>query len=109
MRLPASRHLAPSNGATETRPDEEVKEEKEEGVAELVWFNQLVIFGNFFLTTLCYPGLITAIPCKQMKFLDTNQWFQTMLLTVPPGSETRSLLKKDEHFTCFHMFSRDFT
>merc|ERR1712137_936263 len=31
-----------------------------------VWKNQLTIFLNLFLTTLCYPGIITAIPCRQL-------------------------------------------
>ena len=41
-------------------------------VIQLVWRNQLVsdlrrceaIIANFTLTTFCYPGLITAIPCR---------------------------------------------
>ncbi|CAJ1422363.1 unnamed protein product [Effrenium voratum] len=51
-------------------------------VLRLVWFNQLVIFVNFALTTFCYPGLITAIPCRQMTWLRNGHWFQTILLTV---------------------------
>eukprot|EP00434_Breviolum_minutum_P023582 symbB.v1.2.020802.t1/scaffold1768.1/size102365/3 len=51
-------------------------------VLRVVWFNQLVIFANFTLTTFCYPGLITAIPCRQMKWLQSGHWFQTILLTV---------------------------
>ena len=51
-------------------------------VIRLVWRNQLVILLNFFLTTLCYPGLITAIPCRQMLWLQAGHWFQTLLLTV---------------------------
>lgn len=52
------------------------------GVIRQVWRNQLVILLNFFLTTLCYPGLITAIPCRQMLWLQAGHWFQTLLLTV---------------------------
>eukprot|EP00930_Biecheleria_cincta_P004367 TRINITY_DN105282_c0_g1_i1.p1 TRINITY_DN105282_c0_g1~~TRINITY_DN105282_c0_g1_i1.p1 ORF type:complete len:431 (-),score=55.08 TRINITY_DN105282_c0_g1_i1:30-1322(-) len=51
-------------------------------VIRQVWRNQLVILLNFFLTTLCYPGLITAIPCRQMLWLKAGHWFQTLLLTV---------------------------
>ncbi|CAK9087061.1 unnamed protein product [Durusdinium trenchii] len=90
MLLPASRHLsdaapgASSYGAvSDTAKGSGAASGATVGaVLSVVWFNQLVIFGNFFLTTLCYPGLITAIPCKQMKSLDVDQWFQTILLTV---------------------------
>eukprot|EP00440_Ansanella_granifera_P000983 gb/GFBE01001061.1/.p1 GENE.gb/GFBE01001061.1/~~gb/GFBE01001061.1/.p1 ORF type:complete len:429 (+),score=83.29 gb/GFBE01001061.1/:1-1287(+) len=51
-------------------------------VLRVVWRNQLVILLNFFLTTLCYPGLITAIPCRQMLQFQAGHWFQTLLLTV---------------------------
>eukprot|EP00913_Durusdinium_trenchii_P025992 g24388.t1 len=51
-------------------------------VLKMVWFNQLVIFANFVLTSFCYPGLITAIPCRQMEWLRRGHWFQTILLTV---------------------------
>lgn len=47
-----------------------------------VWTNQLVIFINLFLTTLCYPGVITSIPCRQMEALADEHWFQTLLLTA---------------------------
>jgi hypothetical protein len=47
-----------------------------------VWFNQLMIFANFILTTICYPALITAIPCRQMQSLASAEWFQTLLLTI---------------------------
>lgn len=47
-----------------------------------VWKNQLAIFLNLFLTTLCYPGMITSIPCRQMLHLQEGQWFQTLLLTA---------------------------
>ncbi|CAJ1356550.1 unnamed protein product, partial [Effrenium voratum] len=97
MLLPASQHLRlprgtsrADYGAASTDGDasgENAVAKVESGatvgaVLSVVWFNQLVIFGNFFLTTLCYPGLITAIPCKQMKSLDVDEWFQTILLTV---------------------------
>eukprot|EP00927_Polykrikos_kofoidii_P070590 TRINITY_DN67010_c0_g1_i1.p1 TRINITY_DN67010_c0_g1~~TRINITY_DN67010_c0_g1_i1.p1 ORF type:complete len:463 (-),score=48.02 TRINITY_DN67010_c0_g1_i1:83-1369(-) len=52
------------------------------GVFKLVWKNHLYIFLNMFLTTLCYPGLITSIPCKQMHWLEDGNWFQTLLLTA---------------------------
>jgi len=51
-------------------------------VIRLVWRNELVIIANFTLTTFCYPGLITAIPCRQMLWLKEGHWFQTILLTV---------------------------
>ncbi|CAE7401838.1 ETN8 [Symbiodinium sp. CCMP2592] len=51
-------------------------------VIQLVWRNQLAIIANFTLTTFCYPGLITAIPCRQMLWLQPGHWFQTILLTV---------------------------
>ncbi|CAE8603914.1 unnamed protein product [Polarella glacialis] len=51
-------------------------------VWRLTWRNHLVIIMNFFLTTLCYPGLITSIPNRQMVQLSTAHWFQTLLLTV---------------------------
>jgi len=47
-----------------------------------VWFNQLIILINLLLTTACYPGLITSIPCRQMSVLSSDEWFQTILLTV---------------------------
>ena len=50
--------------------------------AHQVWFNQLMVFANFVLTTICYPGLITAIPCRQMQALAGAEWFQTLLLTI---------------------------
>jgi len=50
-------------------------------VIKQVWKNQLVIFLNFFLTTMCYPGLITSIPCRQLLWLKDEHWFQTLLLT----------------------------
>eukprot|EP00929_Paragymnodinium_shiwhaense_P054562 TRINITY_DN27348_c0_g1_i1.p1 TRINITY_DN27348_c0_g1~~TRINITY_DN27348_c0_g1_i1.p1 ORF type:complete len:437 (+),score=74.33 TRINITY_DN27348_c0_g1_i1:81-1391(+) len=51
-------------------------------VWKLVWFNQSVIFANMFLTTLCYPGVITSIPCRDWLALQENSWFQTLLLTA---------------------------
>ena len=47
-----------------------------------IWRNEVTIFANFALTTFCHPGLITAIPCRQMRSLEQDQWFQTILLTV---------------------------
>lgn len=47
-----------------------------------IWRNEVTIFANFALTTFCHPGLITAIPCRQMRSLEHDQWFQTILLTV---------------------------
>lgn len=47
-----------------------------------VWRNQAVIFANMFLTTLCYPGMITSIPCRQLLVLRSEHWFQTLLLTA---------------------------
>lgn len=47
-----------------------------------VWRNELVIFCNLLLTTLCYPGLLTSIPCRQFTALRGEQWFQTLLLTA---------------------------
>mmetsp|Transcript_74737 Transcript_74737/g.140909 ORF Transcript_74737/g.140909 Transcript_74737/m.140909 type:complete len:158 (-) Transcript_74737:23-496(-) len=35
-----------------------------------------------FLTTLCYPGLLTSIPCKTFISLRKDQWFQTLCLTI---------------------------
>merc|ERR1712045_89961 len=51
-------------------------------VWRIVWRNQTVIFLNLFLTTLCYPGLITSISCRQMLGLRAGHWFQTLLLTA---------------------------
>merc|ERR1712232_713860 len=48
----------------------------------LVWKNQMAIFFNLTLTTLCYPGILTSIPCRQFLFLEKDEWFQTLLLTV---------------------------
>jgi len=50
-------------------------------VWRIVWRNETVIFLNLFLTTLCYPGLITSIHCRQMLALRAGHWFQTLLLT----------------------------
>jgi hypothetical protein len=50
-------------------------------VMPLVWKNQLTVFANLFLTTLCYPGIITSIPCRQFLGLRKDSWFQTLLLT----------------------------
>ena len=38
-----------------------------------VWFNQLIILINLLLTTACYPGLITSIPCRQMSVLSSDE------------------------------------
>ncbi len=38
-----------------------------------VWFNQLIILMNLLLTTACYPGLITTIPCRQMSVLSSDE------------------------------------
>lgn len=51
-------------------------------VMRIVWRNQLVICLNLFLTTLCYPGLITSIHCRQLVTLRPGHWFQTLLLTA---------------------------
>lgn len=56
-------------------------------VFRVVWRNQTVIFLNLFLTTLCYPGLLTSITCRQMLFLRDGQWFQTLLLTAFTASD----------------------
>lgn len=48
----------------------------------IVGKNQVVIFMNLFLTTICYPGIITSIPCRQYTDLCPEQWFQTLLLTA---------------------------
>merc|ERR1712032_834347 len=48
----------------------------------MVWKNQTTIFLNCALTTLCYPGVITSIPCRQMTYLKNDEWFQTLLLTA---------------------------
>jgi len=58
------------------------------GVLGIVWRNQLTIFLNFVLTTLCYPGLLTSIPCRDFLELRENAWFQTLLLTVFTLSDT---------------------
>lgn len=47
----------------------------------MVCKNQMAIFLNLFLTTLCYPGIITSIPCRNYVELRAGQWFQTLLLT----------------------------
>jgi len=47
-----------------------------------VWRNQLVIFLSLTLTTVCYPGLITAIPCRQALALRSGHWYQEVLLSV---------------------------
>jgi len=51
-------------------------------VFRLVWRQQMVIFLNLTLTTLCYPGMVTSIPCRQFTFLEKDHWFQTLLLTA---------------------------
>jgi len=51
-------------------------------VFSLVWKNELAIFLNLVLTTLCYPGLLTSIPCRQLHALNSEHWFQTLLLTM---------------------------
>merc|ERR1740121_2917775 len=51
-------------------------------VWRIAWRNQSVIFLNLFITTLCYPGLITSIRCRQMFELQEGHWFQTLLLTA---------------------------
>jgi len=47
-----------------------------------VWKNHCTIFLNLFLTTLCYPGIITAIPCRDYLALRQGEWFGTLLLTA---------------------------
>jgi len=51
-------------------------------VFRMVRRNQLTIFLNFVLTTLAYPGMITAIPCRQFLQLKPEHWFQTLLFTA---------------------------
>lgn len=52
------------------------------GVLKIVWRNQLAVFSNFTLTTLCYPGMLTSIPCRDFLALRSGAWFETLLLTV---------------------------
>lgn len=59
-------------------------------VLRCVWYNQLAIFLNFIITTLCYPGLITSIPCREFFPLRAGHWFQTLLLTAFTLADTTS-------------------
>lgn len=69
-------------------------------VISIVWFNQLVTFLHFFLTTLCYPGLITSIPCRQWLSLEPEHWFQTLLLTAFTMSDIFGRFFTDEKRRC---------
>lgn len=90
MSLPASKHLndssdvlqaAATSYGTLSSPSAG-RNTSLSAVLQIVWFNQLMIFSNFILTTICYPALITAIPCRQMQSLASAEWFQTLLLTI---------------------------
>mmetsp|Transcript_103468 Transcript_103468/g.297240 ORF Transcript_103468/g.297240 Transcript_103468/m.297240 type:complete len:428 (+) Transcript_103468:61-1344(+) len=77
-----------SNRAKSLLEAEQQEVANDEALADFttVWprvrINQSVAFLNLFLTTLCYPGLITSIPCRQFTALRAEHWFQTLLLTA---------------------------
>jgi len=68
------------------------------GVWPHVWRNQAVAFLNLFLTTLCYPGLITSIPCRQFLALEDEHWFQTLLLTAFTLADIVGRFMTDDRF-----------
>lgn len=74
--IPVDPNLHGSGDATPSKPN------SFGNVWRVVWRNQTVVFLNLFLTTLCYPGLITSIHCRQFLGLRTGHWFQTLLLTA---------------------------
>eukprot|EP00428_Durinskia_dybowskii_P063210 CAMPEP_0170368854 /NCGR_PEP_ID=MMETSP0117_2-20130122/7673_1 /TAXON_ID=400756 /ORGANISM="Durinskia baltica, Strain CSIRO CS-38" /LENGTH=370 /DNA_ID=CAMNT_0010623537 /DNA_START=1 /DNA_END=1113 /DNA_ORIENTATION=+ len=100
MTLPVSQHIVRSQGAgrggastpllDESSSSESEKDAQQHVAAQssfsnvwrIVRKNQLVVFLNFALTTLYYPGLLTSIPCRQFKALRAHEWFQELLLTV---------------------------
>jgi len=97
IRLPESSHVLAQMAQGYVSPNSLLQTEVEKGevpvapsikpssfgnVWRIVWRNQTVVFLNLFLTTLCYPGLITSIRCRQLLALRAGQWFQTLLLTV---------------------------
>lgn len=71
-------------------------------VFRLVWCNQLTIFLNMSLTTLCYPGLLTSIPCRTFLALREDQWFQTICLTMFTLSDIPARLVTHRRFGLNH-------
>ncbi|KAF4750108.1 Epsin-1, required for endocytosis and actin patch assembly, partial [Perkinsus olseni] len=59
MRMPISAHIHEEESSSSQQPLLEKKEEEEVNIWKVlrrVWFNELVIFLNFLLTTACYPA-----------------------------------------------------
>jgi len=88
-----SRQISPTaSGAVSPELDEgagfAVEDASFRAVLRLVWRNELTIFLNLFLTTLCYPGLLTSIPCRNYVGLRKGHWFETLLLTAFTLSDT---------------------
>lgn len=82
----------------ETIP-EESQAEKDAGfgtVLKIIWRNQLAVFLNLLLTTLCYPGVLTSIPCRSFLSLRADAWFQTLLLTIFTLSDTAARFLTDK-------------
>ncbi|KAF4665809.1 Epsin-1, required for endocytosis and actin patch assembly [Perkinsus olseni] len=85
MRMPISAHIHEEDASSRQQPLLEKKEEEEVNIWKVlrrVWFNELVIFLNFLLTTACYPAILTAIPCYTLTVLAPAHWYQTILLSV---------------------------
>ncbi|KAF4675507.1 Epsin-1, required for endocytosis and actin patch assembly [Perkinsus chesapeaki] len=84
MRMPISAHIREQKKDS-TQPLLEKQEDEQVNIWHVlrrVWFNELVIFVQFVLTTACYPAILTAIPCYTLKALAPAHWYQTILLSV---------------------------
>jgi equilibrative nucleoside transporter 1/2/3 len=53
-----------------------------------VWMNQLTIFLNLFLTTVCFPGILTSIRCYNFSAFKHEHWFQILIITAFSLSDT---------------------
>ncbi|EER17516.1 conserved hypothetical protein [Perkinsus marinus ATCC 50983] len=82
--MPISAHIHEGEASSSQESLLEKKEEQVDiwKVLRRVWFNELVIFLQFVLTTACYPAILTAIPCYNLTALAPAHWYQTILLSV---------------------------
>jgi len=69
--------LKPAQGAPTAR-----------SVLAKMWQQQSNICWHFALSTICYPGLITAVPVYQWTWLREGEWFQILMLAVYTVSDT---------------------
>lgn len=100
--MEAGREQAQKKMVSKEVPVSDVSHASFRRVFPLVWYNQLTICLNLFLTTLCYPGLLTSIPCKTFTSLRKDQWFSTLVLTVFTLSDIIARLWTHKRFCVNH-------